>query len=1366
MTQAATGWANAAAGAGPARAAAVESARQRWSGSLIDYSRHNNLLYFRPLRLGTFELEQPNQLSLHQLIAGVRTLLSRLLPGQELIREVDEAALATRPETVSDEQLGVVRRLEEIRARAVENFEERGLETMCLAYGMATWPASDGGRPPVAPIVLIPVALEARGERMALQRRADPELNLALLHLLAEYGCPPVDERMVNELDDADTAGVGEILGRIVAAVSASAAHALPGFAVEPRAVIGNFSFERLAAVRDLGRLAGRMSASDVVAALAGDDEARRALSAGHRPLDPESLDGIDPDTEFLPLDTDSSQRAVVAEVLAGRTGVIAGPPGTGKSQTIACLIAELAAHGRSVLFVSAKSRALEVVRSRLEEVGLGQLLLDLHGGVTKREVMAQFAEAIELVRESTPVDATQQHREMTRRRELLVTHCRRMNRRVPPTDLSIHRLLGLLTGAPADHRSGLRFDAEVLGGLDPALIVEVEGLLTGEAKVEDLLFATNPSPWTRAQLLSDEEAARAHAAAVSLDRQWPALRQALEGVLGETRLRWPAHLAEASPLAEMVGVAGRLMETYTTALWELDLDETLTGISLGLGRGIAKAVTRMTYAQFRSAESRLLALRTGKRAAEAGNPDDIAPDLLHAEVLDAIRVRDVWRVDGEAGVTPRGAAWLPHLRAAVGAFEAALPDLQAAFPGGNFRDYPLQALPQLVAGLAEDAVTVKRVPLHCRTLRRLRELRLQPLLDLITAESRPPQRWVGTFDVALWQSTLDSAWAADPELGSFNGTTQEQLAGQFSRLDRDRLALAAARVRRAHAENAVATMNSRGDQHALVLQETAKRVDHTSVRRLLASAGEVLTALKPCWLASPLAVPQLLDGEREHFDVVVLDEASQLLVEEAVPALMRARSVVVCGDLQQLSPAPFLVAGEADTAVDGPLPSLGPGVSLLAAMTELTPPWPLGWHYRSRDERLVAFSNARLYRGAMVTFPAPRPETPLRLVSVDAGAPDADGRGQSSAAEVARTVELVRQHAAERPERSLMVVTMTRLHGRRVEAALRAAWKEDNDFFRWCDRTHVEPFAVRSADRVQGDERDDVILSLGWQKGALPAMLDPVAGDAGERLLNVATTRQRHTLTVVSTLEAQDVPGIAAGDAGLCALSDWLGFLAGGGVDPATKAPPVAAEPPEPDELERDVAAALRERGLPVSELLGSSRTRVEVALGHPEKPGTHVLALEGDGAPYAAAPTARDRDRLRRQQLESLGWSHTRLWGLEWYLRRQATLDRIADEHRAAVQRWEMRERGELETPAAPSAAAIVAAATPQRGERPPVPRGRQITDYTPQQIWQVMTWVLSDGRMRTDDEIVDETATELGFPKVDAWVDGPIRAVLRPS
>ena len=382
----------------PERRAAVLQARDSWVGKLIDLSRRNKLLFFRDLKTGTLDLSKYDPKVLSDLLRGDTVTLANLLPGTD---EVSTSARAN-----------------EIRKTALANLEERGLETLFIAFGFATWPATDGGRPAESPIMLVPIGLEKRGREgrgVNLRLAGDLQFNPVLLFSLErEHGRQLNPEALL-----AAKEATGEeplIDPTVVYARLQKAAAGIKEFRVSPRLVLSNFAYQKMAMVKDLTDNLDELVQHDLVAAIAGDTGARQMLRSAKTEENPRDLDLRPPSNEFLVLDADSTQQAAIAGALSLSNGVIQGPPGTGKSQTIANLIVELAARGRRILFVSEKRAALEVVLDRLQGRGLRHLALDLHGaGVTRRSVMSQFAESLSLVRESTAIDLEGLHRPFCR---------------------------------------------------------------------------------------------------------------------------------------------------------------------------------------------------------------------------------------------------------------------------------------------------------------------------------------------------------------------------------------------------------------------------------------------------------------------------------------------------------------------------------------------------------------------------------------------------------------------------------------------------------------------------------------------------------------------------------------------------------------------------------------------------------------------------------------------------------------------------------------------------------------------------------------------------------------------------------------
>lgn len=345
-----------------ARRHTVEAARQVWIRKLIDLSRRNNLLYYRPLKTGTLDLSLAPAERLRELLVGETVPASKLLPDLE------------------DDALN--KSLRDISRRALENLEEKGLSTLFLTFGMATWPALDSGRPTEASVLLLPVGLSKRegSNSYHLSSTGSFQLNLVLLHVLQDQFKVTLqpDELLAEFAGDADEGTVCDVKG-LCGEIQRRMAET-KGFEIGLRVILGNFAFQKMAMVKDLQERANELAAHSVIAAIAGDVGAKSEINAGQTDPDPKEFDRIPPENEFAVLDADSSQQRAIASVLAGQSRVIHGPPGTGKSQTITNLITSLAATGQRILFVAEKKAALDVVKHRLEEVGLGHLAIVLHG--------------------------------------------------------------------------------------------------------------------------------------------------------------------------------------------------------------------------------------------------------------------------------------------------------------------------------------------------------------------------------------------------------------------------------------------------------------------------------------------------------------------------------------------------------------------------------------------------------------------------------------------------------------------------------------------------------------------------------------------------------------------------------------------------------------------------------------------------------------------------------------------------------------------------------------------------------------------------------------------------------------------------
>jgi hypothetical protein len=426
-----------------------------------------------------------------------------------------------------------------------------------------------------------------------------------------------------------------------------------------------------------------------------------------------------------------------------------------------------------------------------------------------------------------------------------------------------------------------------------------------------------------------------------------------------------------------------------------------------------------------------------------------------------------------------------------------------------------------------------------------------------------------------------------------------------------------------------------------------------------------VLTAIKPCWALSPLVVASVLP-EGRHFDVVIFDEASQIPPAQAVSAISRARQVVVAGDERQLPPTSFFTAvTDAEDVTDdhdlNPTEGLDSVLDVLAATL---PTRRLAWHYRSRDERLIAFVNEHIYDGGLVTFPGAADDPVLRFEPVDGtGVATGDEGVETTVTEVDRVVELVLEHARTRPQESLGVITLGINHALRIQEALDRATAEAPELDDFFSETAREPFFVKNLERVQGDERDAIILSIGYGKtphGRVLHRFGPLNQTGGERRLNVAITRARNRMTVVCAFGAGDLDPARLKARGAVLLRDYLAYAESGGARPERTVDWDGSPDPGQSLLVADFARRLRGRGLRVEERVGRGANPIDLAVWGA---GSRPIAIEADGLDYAAMSSTRDRDRLRPEQLARLGWRPTQVWTTDLFRDPARDLARILD-------------------------------------------------------------------------------------------------------
>ncbi len=539
--------------------------------------------------------------------------------------------------------------------------------------------------------------------------------------------------------------------------------------------------------------------------------------------------------------------------------------------------------------------------------------------------------------------------------------------------------------------------------------------------------------------------------------------------------------------------------------------------------------------------------------------------------------------------------------------------------------------------------------------------------LELLVAESVTSDQVVPAFQKAYWNSRLDRLFDQVPELKEFRGHSHERLIANFSELDRKLVAAASDRIISVCNARRPTPVSVPGSEVALLKREAGKKRRHLPVRKLLMKLPSLLPALKPCMMMSPLTVSHYLSSDHQ-FDLVVFDEASQVPPWDAINCIYRAKQVIVVGDSKQLPPTPFFqqVDPEAEGFDEEAEQSEEVMESILDACEALLPAESLRWHYRSRHEHLISFSNHHFYDNRLVTFPAPvlsAGDLGVHLIYVPDGVYDR-ARSRTNRVEARRVAERVIEHLRAKPERTIGVVAFSVAQAEAINDELDALRSANPDLERHFAADRLDAVFVKNLESVQGDERDVVVFSVGYgydEHGKFYQGFGPLNKDGGHRRLNVAVTRAREQIDVVTSVRASDFDLSETAKPGAQRLRDYLEFAENGPKALRREIEAMGGEYESP--FEESVGEAVRELGYEAIPQVGVGGFRIDLGVVDPVSPGRFALGIECDGATYHSTPTARDRDRLRQQILEGLGWRIHRIWSWDWVRERRKETNRLKE-------------------------------------------------------------------------------------------------------
>ena len=545
-----------------------------------------------------------------------------------------------------------------------------------------------------------------------------------------------------------------------------------------------------------------------------------------------------------------------------------------------------------------------------------------------------------------------------------------------------------------------------------------------------------------------------------------------------------------------------------------------------------------------------------------------------------------------------------------------------------------------------------------------------QPLINRIESDMLESEDIVSCFEGNLADALLDKAFRERPELRDFVFNLHEKKITRFRELDNEIINLNRLRLTtQLHQNRPRLFRGASAESEIGILQNQFSRESgHMPIRELLTKTGGLIQKIKPCFMMGPLSIAQFCDPQMVQFDVVVFDEASQIRLEDALGALLRGKQAIVIGDTRQLPPTRFfdgIVEDDEEKDEDDFMNPIVGVVSILDLCRQSVPMKELKWHYRSRHESLIAVSNQEFYDNNLYVFPSAIDKVEhlgLKFVHI----PDAvydRGKSSTNREEAQAVVKAAFAHYRNYPNKSLGIGTFGIKQQQAILDEFEVQFQQQPEMVEFFASNREEYFFVKNLETIQGDERDVIFISVGYgfgKDGKLHKNFGPLNSDGGERRLNVLITRAREKCVVFSNFHASDLQLDIDAPFGVRALKTFLDYAETGNL-PMDKPNDPLVDPESP--FEESVYEFLRSQGYTVSKQVGCAGYRIDLAVVDPNALGRYLIGIECDGVPYHSSPVARDRDRLRQQQLERLGWKLHRIWSTDWYRNRAETRQRLLE-------------------------------------------------------------------------------------------------------
>jgi len=1322
-----------------------------WERKLLDLSLRNNLLNIRitkntlqliPADIHLFEdalangdefriMHKPVDWENPLSDFGLYQSISDSDPIADLIRsELTQKRLRAY---LSESDLGNA--LTHLYRSSRTSMEENGANTLYLALGLLKWyetPSSE--RPRYAPILLMPVEIVRKSAAKGYiirSREEDTMMNITLLEMLRQnFGITiPGLEPLPTDESGLDV--------RLIYSIIRNGIKNQRKWDVEEQVILGIFSFNKFIMWNDIHNNSHKLIKNEIVSSLINGKIEWE--------VDPNMADAAELDKELspaeivLPISADSSQLEAVYEAMQGKSFILHGPPGTGKSQTITNIIANALYQGKRVLFVAEKMAALSVVQKRLAAIGLAPFCLELHSNKTKKTaILSQLKETSEIIKSTSPENFKQEADRLLTLRSELNTYIEALHKTYP-FGLSLYDAIAKYQSLSV--QSKFNIPQTYVEGLNKNTVQEWEDAIEGLVRIANACGHPYQHPLAEIRI-ADYSLAIKEDALLSLDDTIYLLSKiktklnVISNLFGETEF-----LHSKKEVEKASAIINKLLHIpeLTSALLTLprlieSLDEYRELLIHGRERDkIKENLTSKFTSEILTIEAKQLLAQWNQISEKWFLPkyfgqNKIKKQLrifalqpIHTEEIKNILYQIIKyqeeksRVDkfntqlpvlfGKYGknehenwdtieqiiedtatihslllnyskdiitATKAKEALAQQLSEGIGSFKAIhensltevaklldeLPVFERKLSQtigvptellyGDSTDWLNQAL-QKLNSWKDNIDKLKDWYQWLVVKNQLNQLKIGFVADEVEAQNIPIDEILDIFNKSFCQTCIQYIISKEPHLELFKGKIFNDIIEKYKRLTANFEDLTKKELYARLAANIPSfTREAAQSSEVGILQRNIKNnARGISIRKLFDQIPTLLSRMCPCMLMSPISVAQYIDADADKFDLIVFDEASQMPTYEAVGAIARGKNVVIVGDPKQMPPTSFFTT----TSVDEENVEIEDLESILDDCLALSIPSKyLLWHYRSKHESLIAFSNSEYYNNKLLTFPSPdNIESKVRLIPIN-GFYD-KGKSRQNKAEAQTVVDEIarRLRNPELRKKSIGVVTFSSVQQSLIEDLLSDLFVFNPDLETFALECN-EPLFIKNLENVQGDERDVILFSVGYgpdSEGKVSMNFGPLNRLGGERRLNVAVSRARYEMIIYSTLRSDQIDLNRTSSIGVAGLKRFLEYAERGERMILNTQQNVLSS----DSIEKIIAEKLKNAGYTVHTNIGCSGYKIDIGIVDEENPSKYKLGILCDGDNYKRTKTARDREIVQNGVLKLLGWNIYRIWTLDWW-------------------------------------------------------------------------------------------------------------------